>query len=250
MSTYTVKAVNLKTHSLGESDKILTLFSLEEGLIRAVAKGAKKTTGKLTSRSDLFQYNEMFLSRGKSLDIVTQASSIQSFSGLRKDLKKIYIASYWSELLLDTLEDREPHLPVFHLLIEGLTHLERGEHPEALLLYFELKLMDFAGYRPHLNSCGGCGVKEVEDQFFFNPDQGTLLCQSCREAASPIVFYMPLSPQTVQFVNRLSHASPEVAGRLKIGRELFGQAKRFTSAHLQYHLSGRHKKYSFMESLF
>ncbi len=248
MTSYTVKAINLKTHSLGESDKILTLFSQEKGLLRAVAKGSKKTTGKLTTKTDLFQYNELFLAPGKSLEVITQARSLYSFPGLRKNLNKIYVASYWCELLLDTLEEKEPHPELFRLMADSLRVLEASDFIEALLLYFELKLMDFAGYRPHLTSCGKCGTTDLGDRFFFNPGVGGLLCLRCSEETL-VDHYISLDSQTALFLNRLLHASLAVASRLKIGKDLFTEAKRITSSHLQFHLAGRHKNYSFLESL-
>ena len=88
--TYKTDAINLKSYPLKESDKIMVMYSKEKGIIRAVARGTKKPKSSLGARMDNFIANSVMLSKGKNMDIVAQAETINAFSQTRKDLDKIF----------------------------------------------------------------------------------------------------------------------------------------------------------------
>ena len=82
---FTTNAINLKSYSISESDKIIVMYSKEKGIIKGVAKGIKKTTSKLGGRMDLLVANKMMLNRGKTLDTRCQAEALNTFFNLRND---------------------------------------------------------------------------------------------------------------------------------------------------------------------
>src|SRR5580704_11965922 len=98
MPTYTVTGINIATFNLGESDKLITIFSSERGLIRAVAKGARKPGAKVAGRAEPLNVNKLLLATGRSLDIITQAESIETFPKLRQNLVRLSFALYYAEL--------------------------------------------------------------------------------------------------------------------------------------------------------
>ncbi|TAD75506.1 MAG: DNA repair protein RecO [Oscillatoriales cyanobacterium] len=161
--TYQATGINLKGMPLGESDLLLTILTLEFGLIRAVAPGARKPKSKIGGRSNLFVVNELLLGRGRSLDRINQAQSITAYAGLSRDLGKLVIAQYWAELALAQALEHQPQPDLFATLNQDLHQLEAlvlpSERPEAIeqLLWVLCggisRLLAIAGVLPQTDRC-------------------------------------------------------------------------------------------------
>ncbi|WP_413163071.1 DNA repair protein RecO [Capilliphycus salinus ALCB114379] len=160
--TYTVTGINLKGIPLGESDRILTILTPEQGLIRAVAPGARKPRSKLGGRSELFIVNQLFLSKGRSLDRISQAEMIKSYGGLSQNLGKLAASQYLAEVVLSVALSEHPQEELFLLLNE---HLDRLEHlpntPNietftaivAYLTHGMFHLLAWTGLAPQVQHC-------------------------------------------------------------------------------------------------
>lgn len=182
MPTYTIHAVNLANFNLGETDKIITMFSAERGIVRAVAKGARKPGAKIAGRCDPLNVNKLFLAKGRNLDIVTQAESIASFSNLRKDLTKLSYGLYYAELAHHFGQDLSSEsASFFDFLSRSLSDLADGdEDPTLLCLRFELHLLEALGIRPELDLCVSCRDPLTEYRLsFFHHDSGGIVCDRC-----------------------------------------------------------------------
>jgi DNA repair protein RecO (recombination protein O) len=154
--TYRATGINLKSIPLGESDRILTILTREFGLIRAVAPGARKPKSKLGGRSELFVVNDLLLSRGRSLDKVSQAESIESYPRLSRDLAKLTVSQYWAEIILYQTPSHEPNVALFDLICQRLTDLVLcGSGIPVLihLVYGITQLLNLAGVTPQLEHC-------------------------------------------------------------------------------------------------
>nr|WP_290227088.1 DNA repair protein RecO [Trichocoleus desertorum] len=122
--TYKATGINLKGAPLGESDRLLTILTREHGLIRVVAPGARKHHSKLGGRSGLFVVNELLISKGRSLDKITQAETLESYPGLSQDLAKLTASQYLAELVLCQALSEQPQEDLFCLFNEHLGRLE------------------------------------------------------------------------------------------------------------------------------
>ncbi len=182
MPTYALTAINVGSFALGESDKILTLFSAERGLTRAVAKGARKPGAKIAGRAELLCVNNLMLATGRSLDIITQAEGIESFSKLRGSLNKLSYGLYYAELTSQFGQGlTEESGLYFERLCQALRVQAESDSDGALAcLEFELSVLDLIGYRPELDVCVGCRRMLVDhDLSVFDHDAGGVLCQNC-----------------------------------------------------------------------
>lgn len=122
--TYKTQAVILARKNFGEADRILILFTKHYGKIRVRAPGIRKTISRKSAHLELFNLSNLFLAAGKNLDIVTEAETVDSFQGIRKDLKKISLAYYFCELVDGLCAEREENQEVFDLIIEAFKKLE------------------------------------------------------------------------------------------------------------------------------
>jgi len=225
MPNYTLTAINVGSFALGESDKVLTLFSKERGLTKAVAKGARKPGTKVAGRAEVLCVNELLLATGKTLDIITQAQGIESFSGLRKDLTRLTFALYYAELTVQFGQGLEGEAELFFdFLIDALSKQEKADVDATLLsLEFELALLDLLGYRPELTTCVNCQRVLVDNMVSgFDNEAGGILCQNCfperTRQSSPIVRERSSPPSGSQTFNDIrsftTHVTPMVWKRL------------------------------------
>lgn len=133
MPSYKTKAIVLKSYNLGEADKILKLFSKDNGLIDAVAKGARKIKSRFGGRLELFNFVELELSRGRNLDIINQAELLKNFSDIPNDFNKFLLSQFMCQIVLKThFSETEVTPAIFKLLyvclnaINATTGIERS----------------------------------------------------------------------------------------------------------------------------
>lgn len=156
--TYKATGINLKSMPLGESDRILTILTQEFGLIRAVAPGARKHNSKLGGRSGMFIVNELLIARGRSLDRITQAETIESYPALSQDLGKLAASQYLAEMVMCQALSEQPQAELFCLLNEHLQRLEQLPKFSGFLVLAHLShaifhLLALAGITPQVQVC-------------------------------------------------------------------------------------------------
>lgn len=185
---YRDEAVVLRTHKLGEADRIITLLTRQHGRVRAVAKGVRKTSSRWGSRLEPFTHVDLQLAEGRSLDVVTQAETLTPFAaGLGHDYERYTAGSVMLETA-DRLvaEERQPSVQQFLLLVGGLRAMTGGEHgPSQVLDSYLLRSLAVSGYAPSFDHCTRCG--EEGPHRWFSPAAGGTLCSDCRlpGSASP-----------------------------------------------------------------
>lgn len=171
---YRVEAVVLRRHDLGEADRLVTLFTREKGKLRAVAKGARKPSSRKAGHIELFTHSRLLLAKGRNLDIITQAETIEPFIRLRDDLLRTSYAYYVGELVDRFSEEGDENPLVFRLLVESLQGLTGDTDAELLTRAFELGILALSGYRPELDRCLQCG--DPMAQGTFSSGRGGMLC--------------------------------------------------------------------------
>lgn len=99
ISAYRVYGIIIKRHNFGEADKILTILAKKRGKIRAIAKGIRKIKSRRAPHLELFNYSTMTLHKGKGLDIVVEAETLNNYMVVKKNLNKISLVYYFAELI-------------------------------------------------------------------------------------------------------------------------------------------------------
>jgi len=180
--TFRSEAIILRRADFGEADRLLTLYSLEFGKMKAVAKGARKPQSRKTGHVEPFMRTRFLFAKGRDLSIITQAEMIDAYPGLRDDLMRATYASYAMELLERFTVEEDRNEAIYKLVSEGLNWFETTLDLMLAARYYELRLMTLAGYRPQLFSCVSCGEDIQEQNQFFSADLGGLLCPNCQNA--------------------------------------------------------------------
>ena len=230
MPVFRDEAVVLRTHKLGEADRIVTLLTRNHGQVRAVAKGVRKTTSRLGARVEPFSYVDVMFATGKSLHIISQVESINSFGSQISDNYPKWTAG---QAMLETaqrltIEEHEPALQQFLLLIGGLKSLVTDDHDPGLILdAFILRSLSVAGYAPSFANCARCGTDGPHRAF--SPSGGGMVCSSCRPpgAAAP-------RANTVELMSALLTGDWEVADQADKPERT--ESRSITAAYLSWHL--------------
>jgi len=189
----------LRTHKLGEADRIITLLTRNHGRVRAVAKGVRRTTSRWGSRLEPFTHVDLQLAEGRNLDTITQAETLSPFSG---EIGLDYERYTSGTVMLETAdrlvsEERQPALQQFLLLVGGLRAMASGERgPSQVLDSYLLRSLAVAGYAPSFEHCARCG--DEGPHRWFSPAAGGVLCATCRVpgSANP-------APQTIAVLGAL-----------------------------------------------
>ncbi|AFY76178.1 MAG: DNA repair protein RecO [Hydrococcus sp. C42_A2020_068] len=154
--TYQATGIILKGMPLGEADRLLTILSPEFGLIRAVAPGARKHKSKLRGRSELFVVNQLLIAKGRSLDKITQAETLESYPRLSRDLGKLTASQYIAELVLCLALSEQPQAELYELLNEHLRRIEQFANSSNLVAHLAqavFHLLAIAGIAPEVHRC-------------------------------------------------------------------------------------------------
>jgi len=181
--TYRDEVVVLRTHKLGEADRIVTMLSRRHGKLRAVAKGVRRTSSRFGARLEPFMVADVQLYQGRSLDIVQQAESLGTYGAeIAADYDRYTAASAMVETA-DRLNESETTPQQYLLLVGGLRALSRGEHASrAVLDSYLLRVMALSGWAPGLYECARCAAAGPHE--WFVAQLGGMVCGSCAPAGS------------------------------------------------------------------
>ncbi len=182
MRFHKVSAIVLRHYDFGEADKVVVLYSRNQGKLRAVARGARRMKSKYGSSMEPFSYNEMMLYKkeGAELYKITGCSTVNSYSYLRKDLDSFITASYIVELIDKITEDNEPHPEMFFMLNEVFSQMPDCDR-DVIKWAFVVKLLSASGYKLCLDKCACCGItaRRARDIVKFSSFQGGVICPRC-----------------------------------------------------------------------
>jgi DNA repair protein RecO (recombination protein O) len=243
---YRTEALVVGRLDLGEVDRILTLFTPQQGKIRAIAKGVRRPQSRLAPYLELFSQSQVMLAKGRDLDVVTSAEMIDAHWPLRTDLEAFGHASYLVELLNIFTQDRQENLPAYDLLSRSLRLLAEGIDPYAVSRHYELALLIAVGFRPQLYQCVNCVREILAEANALSSRLGGLLCPICRSAdlSAPV-----LSINAQKFIRVLDRAGLVGAIKLQLDQATAGEVERALSAYARHHAERESRSLGVIKSI-
>lgn len=236
----------LRRMNLGEADRLLTLFSPDEGKIKAMAKGVRRPGSRKAGHLEPFTRAKLLLARGRELDIITQAEAIDLYLDLQRDLARLGYAAYVVELLdRFTVQEGESR-SLYHLLVESLAGLSAAPSPDALVRYFELRLLDLVGYRPELSHCLACGTEIKPEPQFFSAQAGGILCPKCGRGDHEA---RPISLAALKVLRHYQRSRMQEALAPRIGPDVHEELERLMHGYLTYLLERKLNSPAFLDTV-
>lgn len=233
MTLYRDEGIVLRTHKLGEADRIVVLVTAGHGKVRAVAKGVRRTKSRFGGRLEPISHVSLLLYEGRELDTVTQAEAIDVFRSIREDLGRVGDAMAMLEVVDQVAQEREANPRLFQMLLGALRALEARRSPLLVPAFF-WKLLSLEGAHPVLSSCVACGSDG--ELVAFDLTEGGALCRSCRRG-------VPVSGDALALVRRILEGG--LAGALdepesEVTAEVSALATRSLEQHLERRLRAVH----------
>ncbi len=177
----TTRAILLRSVDYRESDRIVTLFTEEQGKTSAIARAARASHKRFGGALQSLCVIDVRLERGRGdLQVVHEARVLSPCLGVLASLARIEAAGAGLEMLRFLLADRHPEPEVFGLCVGFLEHLDAGHDPPTRLLQFQMDTLERLGFSPELSACGVCGKAAPSGRAaLFRPSAGAIVCRAC-----------------------------------------------------------------------
>ena len=160
-----------------ESSKIINVFSPSLGVIGIIARGTKKIKSNLSGVTSKLTYGYFHIKyKENGLSTLMEVDVIDSFKNIRRNIDLISYASYLVELS-SMVYRHDSNMDIYHLLIDSLKKIDEGYDYEVITNILELKLLDYLGIKPNIDSCVNCGNKN--DIVTISSYKGGYLCKNC-----------------------------------------------------------------------
>ncbi len=231
------QTIVLAGQKLGEADTLATFLTLERGLLKGVAKGARRLKSRFGSALQPFSYGLaiFFEQRPTVLRRVNHVDSIHSFRALREDLDVMTQAATMANATRRLLPEEQPSRETFTLLLHAFRALEAGEDGTRVVVLFLLALLRAAGYQPRVDRCligtPACartaGVRA--GRWLVVPHLGGTVCEACWAVAAPsrvaATAGLPLSAGAHAWLRQAVRMPPALRNRLRADPRLFAEVQ-------------------------
>ena len=181
----TTQGLVLRETSYKEADKILTVLTREGGKRTVKARGCRRKNSPLAASAQLLVWSDMTLFEYRDYFTLNEAEALELFWGVRQDVEKLALCSYFAEVTELVAEEGRPDAGLLPLILNSMYALDKLKKPLPLVkAAFELKLLCLAGYEPLLDACAVCGLPEPE-QPALDLAEGVLRCGHCGSGGGP-----------------------------------------------------------------
>jgi DNA repair protein RecO (recombination protein O) len=214
---YRTEAIVLGRLDYGEADRILTVYTPGRGKFRVIAKGARRPLSRLGPHLEYFTRCRLMLAKGRELDTVTGAETVDAHLGLRDNLDAFGHASHLVEVMNRLTQDRQENEAAYDLLASSLRLLSEGVDPFVVSRHYELAILTLFGFRPELYGCVSCRSELAAVPNGFSSRLGGALCPLCRTADGGSRL---LSVNAQKFLRTLDRQGLATAARLPLSGDL------------------------------
>lgn len=221
----------LRHNDWGEADRILGLYTLEMGKLRALAKGVRKLRSRKAGHLEPFTRVNLLLARGRDMPLITQAETVDPYLPLHEDLSGATYASYVVELLDRFTYEEGENRDLYRLLVETLSRLCKLKERDLVLRYYEIRLLDLVGFRPRLFQCVRCGAEIRPEDQYFSALLGGALCPRC---GSQTEGAQPISMNALKYLRHYQRSSFGEAGRARLNPALNQELETIMQHYMTY----------------
>lgn len=241
-----IQALVLRVTDYNDRDALLTVLSRDHGKLTLKARGLRRKNSPLVAPCQLLAYGEFVLFEYRGQYTVNEASSIELFQPLRRDLTKLSLGTYFAQAAELISQEDLPNPELLSLLLNCLHGLSKLDLPEAMVkAVFELRAACLAGYTPDLFGCHICG-KQGPDRFDLSA--GQLECQGCRHMGASGI-RMPVTPSMLDAMRYICYCDPKKLFGFQVGPETMERLADLTEAYLTTQLERGFSTLDFYKSL-
>lgn len=242
----TVQGLVLRVTAYNDTDSLLTLLTKNHGKITVKARGLRRKNSPLIAPCQLLSYGEFTLFEYRGMYTINEAHAIELFRGLRNDLQKLSLGTYFAQVAEILSQEDIPNPDLQSLVLNclfALSSLKLSEcHVKAV---FELRSACIAGYTPDLSGCFACGCAFPDR---FDISEGRLECSACRSMESNGI-RMPVSPAMLECMRYICLCDSNRILAFQAGEDTINSLASVTESYLTTQLERGFSTLDFYKSL-
>lgn len=186
MAIVKAEGIVLRTMKMGETSKLLTLFTREHGALKLVAKGARSSKTRFGAALEPLTVIQIvyYHKESRDLQLLSAADIVETFQALAADLEKWGFACACGELILRTHPGVEATPRLYPILLDSLRAMNHEDsNARACFWGLEMKLLGVLGLAPNLRRCLKCG-RSASGFVNFHVARGGFVCEKCERGAA------------------------------------------------------------------
>ncbi|MEO7674391.1 MAG: DNA repair protein RecO [Pyrinomonadaceae bacterium] len=207
MPLFESESLVLKSYNLAEADRIVVFFTRDHGIVRGVAKGAKRLNSRFGSTLELFSTVNLnyFQKEERELVSIQHVELVRSCFTAASDPEFLHTFSYIADLLMAVVPPHDPSETLYRMTKACLdSAVESTERLAAIRLYFELWLLRLGGYLPDWSRCDECERQLIKSESASMRNDFQLVCEKCRGTRR----LSPVSPIHLEVFHSVQKVSP------------------------------------------
>lgn len=241
----TIQGLVLRVTDYNDRDALLTLLTSQHGKLTVKARGLRRKNSPLIAPCQLLSFAEFTLFEYRGMYTVNEAHSIELFQGLRRDLCKLSLATYFAQAAEVLSQEDMPNPELLSLLLNCLYALHKLDKPENMIkAVFELRAASIAGYAPDLFGCHNCGD---QNPAYIDITGGAMLCEKCRSVTEGI--RLPVAESVLEAMRYIIYCEPKKLFSFDIGTDSLEYLSNITEAYLITQLERGFSTLDFYKSL-
>ena len=242
----TIQGIVLRVTDYNERDSLLTLLTGRHGKLTVKARGLRRKNSPLVAPCQLLAFGEFTLFEYRGQYTINEATAVELFTPLRRDLTKLSLGSYFAQVAEVLSQEDYPSPELLSLVLNCLYALSKLDLPESQIKsVFELRASCLSGYSPDLFGCHICGDQDPDR---FDLSAGQLECRNCRSLESGGI-RMPVTPSMLEAMRYICLCDPKRLFSFRIGPETLTQLANLTEAYLTTQLERGFSTLDFYKSL-
>ena len=238
-------ALVIKEMKMGEADRLITLLTKDNGIIRAYASGAKSIKSKRGSATGLLSYSNFSLSKKGDTYRVTEATPIKLFFGTNTDIETLAVSQYFCELCLVFEPNGDNAEEFLRLILNSLYFItEKKRNLYMIKALTEMRVAAISGYCPSLVACAECGTFE-DDIMCFDIENGAVYCSKCNKEISNI----PLNKTLTSAIRHIVYSKFSELYNFKIPEEFSKPLSDITEKYIVFQTDHRFTTLKFLNDI-
>ncbi len=242
----TIQGLVLRVTDYNDRDALLTLLTKTHGKLTVKARGLRRKNSPLTAPCQLLALGEYTLFEYRGMYTVNEASSVELFQGLRRDLCKLSLGTYFAQAADVLSQEDLPNPELLSLVLNCLYALDKLDLPEnQVKAVFELRAACLSGYTPDLVGCHVCGDQSPDR---FDISAGRLECTACRSPESDGL-RMPVNGSILDAMRYIAYCDPKKLFGFSVSAENMERLAQLTEVYLTTQLERGFSTLDFYKSL-
>lgn len=242
----TIQGIVLRVTDYNDKDALLTLLTRRHGKLTVKARGLRRKNSPLIAPCQLLAYGEFTLFEYRGMYTINEATPLELFTPLRRDLTKLSLGTYFAQAAEVLSQEDLPNPELLSLVLNCLYALCRLSLPEKQVkAVFELRAACLSGYTPDLFGCHVCGSQSPDR---FDLSAGMLECRGCRDSQS-MGIRMPVTPATLESMRYICLCDPKKLFGFQIGDDTLSTLADLTESYLTTQLERGFSTLDFYKSL-